>query len=241
MGKKLKNRPYVWVEPAPSTLNRRKSFYFRKSVSQSIYHGNAKARFRCLETVYFSLWRRISIRSWSFVSKSWYLISSICEKCPDHSAVDKILNLRKKILTRCCIHPGIVYNSHVLIAINRVWAVLAPHSYRERHQTPHMAIGLCVAMYAIVHSICLPLWLQDWLYYRAPIRPDAARMKQQCLMNTSAQPTLLVVCKIIYNGPNVVMVVATLIILWAKHRQQRRRRLAINQANALMVPAGRDR
>lgn len=51
---------------------------------------------------------------------------------------------------------------HVLITMNRLWAVTFPISYRERHG-PKMAIGICAGLAIFSHSYLLPRWIIDAL------------------------------------------------------------------------------
>ncbi|XP_055349949.1 uncharacterized protein LOC129596639 [Paramacrobiotus metropolitanus] len=71
---------------------------------------------------------------------------------------------------------------HVLITVNRLWALTFPLSYRNRHTTK-LACLLSVGMVAYVHIVCLPLFLLDELYYRLPPEGEAG-----CQLNTDKQP-----------------------------------------------------
>ncbi|XP_055335712.1 5-hydroxytryptamine receptor 1B-like [Paramacrobiotus metropolitanus] len=54
--------------------------------------------------------------------------------------------------------------SHLLITLNRVWAIVFPISYREYH-TRRMSVIICVVTVFILHFVALPLVLVDhWLY-----------------------------------------------------------------------------
>lgn len=63
------------------------------------------------------------------------------------------------VLASCVVH------SHVLITINRIWAVTFPIHYRNNHSR-QVAIALCCLMYAYVHLCMVPGWLMDSVTYR---------------------------------------------------------------------------
>ncbi|XP_055349766.1 uncharacterized protein LOC129596492 [Paramacrobiotus metropolitanus] len=56
---------------------------------------------------------------------------------------------------------------HVLITINRLWALFYPVSYRQRHSSK-VAVLMCLGMVGYVHVICFPVYIIDQLYYRRP-------------------------------------------------------------------------
>ncbi|XP_055330532.1 G-protein coupled receptor 61-like [Paramacrobiotus metropolitanus] len=55
---------------------------------------------------------------------------------------------------------------HLLISVNRLWAVIFPFSYREKH-TKVMVALLCVGMVGYVHALDLPPFLVD-MHYHVP-------------------------------------------------------------------------
>ncbi|XP_055342564.1 5-hydroxytryptamine receptor 1B-like [Paramacrobiotus metropolitanus] len=57
---------------------------------------------------------------------------------------------------------------HVLISLNRVWAVTFPVSYRQRH-TRRLAVYICLGTVAYVHFLNLPPYLVDTLKYYPPV------------------------------------------------------------------------
>ncbi|XP_055356350.1 5-hydroxytryptamine receptor 1B-like [Paramacrobiotus metropolitanus] len=56
---------------------------------------------------------------------------------------------------------------HVLIAVNRLWAVTHPVSYRQRHNK-NVAVLLCIAVMAYVHILIFPVMLVE--FYHAPAK-----------------------------------------------------------------------
>ncbi|OQV26063.1 hypothetical protein BV898_00192 [Hypsibius exemplaris] len=72
-----------------------------------------------------------------------------------------------KLYTRNVLE-AVAINIHVCIAVNRVWAVVHPISYRNRHSAK-VATFTCLTVWIYVHASLLPLLILDALYYRSPI------------------------------------------------------------------------
>ncbi|XP_055345354.1 tyramine receptor 1-like [Paramacrobiotus metropolitanus] len=62
---------------------------------------------------------------------------------------------------------AVMINSHVLICVNRLWAVAAPLSYRLHH-TRRLAVTLCAGLWLWANSLLLPQIVQDALFVRPP-------------------------------------------------------------------------
>ncbi|XP_055351791.1 type-1 angiotensin II receptor-like [Paramacrobiotus metropolitanus] len=52
---------------------------------------------------------------------------------------------------------AVLVYSHLAITLNRLWAVLHPHSYRQRH-TLRLAVGICCLIWIVVHLCVVPLF-----------------------------------------------------------------------------------
>ncbi|XP_055353306.1 uncharacterized protein LOC129599178 [Paramacrobiotus metropolitanus] len=63
----------------------------------------------------------------------------------------------------------VITHSHVLISINRAWALYWPVSYKNNH-TSTVAWLLCFGMVVYVHVCQLPGLVMDALYYRMPVQ-----------------------------------------------------------------------
>ncbi|XP_055337900.1 5-hydroxytryptamine receptor 1D-like [Paramacrobiotus metropolitanus] len=108
---------------------------------------------------------------------------------------------------------GVLFNAHVLITVNRVWAITFPLSYRNHHSLP-VAGALVAGMVAYVHAVCLPVVVIDALYYR----PSLTRYG--CVLNVEAQLTWTICLQfIIYIFP-VVIIALAYPFLWYKQRQR---------------------
>ncbi|XP_055356348.1 probable G-protein coupled receptor 19 [Paramacrobiotus metropolitanus] len=59
---------------------------------------------------------------------------------------------------------------HVLICINRVWAITYPVSYRRRHNFK-MAVLSCLAVLAYVHVPQFARFVLEYFYYSPPVKP----------------------------------------------------------------------
>lgn len=63
------------------------------------------------------------------------------------------------VIAACVIH------SHVLITLNRLWAVAFPIHYRHHHSRI-VAVGLCMGTLIYVHICMAPGWLMDMVIHR---------------------------------------------------------------------------
>lgn len=111
---------------------------------------------------------------------------------------------------------AIAKNLHVLITVNRIWAMRYPHSYRHNH-TNKVASLLCVLVVVYVHLLVLPGVIRDDLYYRVPLS------KGKCLYNFPAQYGYAAVVLIItFIMPNVLIVVTYPLIALLRWRQRKK-------------------
>jgi 7 transmembrane receptor (rhodopsin family) len=118
-------------------------------------------------------------------------------------------------LYACTILEGIIPNAHQLIAINRIWAVVHPISYRSHHSVRTATI-LCVGMSVFVHLVVGPILLADTLYYRLPIETNG------CLFNAVAQPVSNVASSLlIFDWPEVLILLAFPIIYFTRKLRQK--------------------
>ena len=65
---------------------------------------------------------------------------------------------------------GLIANSHFLIAVNRLWAIARPISYRNYHRSNSVLrpIVVCVLMWLYVHACSVPMIIIDALQPRSP-------------------------------------------------------------------------
>ncbi|OWA50759.1 hypothetical protein BV898_15265 [Hypsibius exemplaris] len=100
-------------------------------------------------------------------------------------------------------------NSHLLITINRIWAVTFPHSYRLRH-TGRVALLSVAGMWICLHCALLPGIILDAMYYRLP------EDRTGCMINTN--DTLggwsMAVQIVIYDVPDAIILLAYPIICY---------------------------
>ncbi|XP_055347764.1 melatonin receptor type 1B-like [Paramacrobiotus metropolitanus] len=75
---------------------------------------------------------------------------------------------------------GVIMLTHVLIAVNRIWAVTFPVHYRHKH-TKCVALGICLVSWMWIHLLILPGIITDALYYRKPVESFG------CQVNNAAQ------------------------------------------------------
>ncbi|XP_055353829.1 delta-type opioid receptor-like [Paramacrobiotus metropolitanus] len=108
---------------------------------------------------------------------------------------------------------GIPLNLHVLITINRIWAIAFPMSYRNHH-SPRLAWMLVAAVTVYVHVVCLPGVVLDGIYYRMPV-------EKGCVINTLAQPRWNQTAMLLIFEFPVAFIGVSWIYLLAKQRRHR--------------------
>ncbi|XP_055356063.1 alpha-2C adrenergic receptor-like [Paramacrobiotus metropolitanus] len=107
------------------------------------------------------------------------------------------------------IGSAVTLHAHLLITLNRMWALTFPLHYRSHHSTK-TAVLICATMWTYCHVLLSPLLLQDFLYYR----PDM-QTATECEVVSSAQPILRRFLKIWINtAPMLVNVSAYPYLLW---------------------------
>ncbi|XP_055348567.1 protein trapped in endoderm-1-like [Paramacrobiotus metropolitanus] len=104
---------------------------------------------------------------------------------------------------------------HVLITINRLWALTFPLSYRNIHSSKVAGL-LCIGNVVYVHILCFPLFLIDELYYRVPLERFGCSLDTVNL-NVYAN----VVNMMAFNMP-IIIVVCSYPFILHKHLQRRK-------------------
>src|SRR5207253_5010138 len=61
-----------------------------------------------------------------------------------------------------------MFHAHALIALNRTWALVRPHSYRTIHST-RTAMGFCAAVWVYLHLTMVPEFVIETVNYRLPV------------------------------------------------------------------------
>ncbi|XP_055338433.1 5-hydroxytryptamine receptor 1D-like [Paramacrobiotus metropolitanus] len=145
----------------------------------------------------------------NFISPYWWLGDPLC------SLYLYALN----------IPSGIVMYSHVLITINRIWAVTFPHAYR-RHHSVQIAVCMVAAVWMYVHIVYLPGVVMDAVWYRLPIETSGCLLNidKMAAWNTTAQ-------FMTFALPNVVIIGAYPYLLYM--RREYRRVKILNRALSL--------
>ncbi|XP_055344694.1 uncharacterized protein LOC129592643 [Paramacrobiotus metropolitanus] len=109
--------------------------------------------------------------------------------------------------------PALIVHMHLLILINRAWAVFFPVSYRLHH-THRLAYASCVMTTVYIHAAILPAIILDGLYYRLP---------HGCILNVAQQTTWNLLTQIIvYRIPKYTVPLSYPILLWRIMRTRRR-------------------
>ncbi|OWA52629.1 hypothetical protein BV898_17077 [Hypsibius exemplaris] len=89
---------------------------------------------------------------------------------------------------------NVVYYQHVLIAVTRMWAIIGPISYRDRH-TKRLARGLIIGVWVFPHVFMLPFLIRDELFFRRTIQENG----QQCQANVEKQVNYSVAGQVILS------------------------------------------
>lgn len=69
-------------------------------------------------------------------------------------------------------------SSHPLIAINRLWAISFPMSYRRLHNNWFILL-LCCGAWLLAHLIALPIVVVDAKYYRLPVETGGCTLNME--------------------------------------------------------------
>ena len=59
-----------------------------------------------------------------------------------------------------------VFNAHCLIALNRIWAVISPITYRQHH-SKRRAVIACVVSWVYINAVTLPGFVGDALHHKS--------------------------------------------------------------------------
>ncbi|XP_055354763.1 uncharacterized protein LOC129600302 [Paramacrobiotus metropolitanus] len=121
---------------------------------------------------------------------------------------------------------SMIYHYHLLITLNRAWALFGPVTYRARHNRA-IAGTLCGAVVIYVHIVMLPQLILDHLYYRRPL-------EKGCRLNTDRQFILTEFTSIwMFDVPCVAIPLAYPLLLW----KMLSRRRGSKQVNVNNTPA----
>ena len=109
-------------------------------------------------------------------------------------------------------------NAHSMIALNRLWAITFPYSYRRKH-TKRLAISICVAVWLYLQACLLPGILINTRYYDVPMETS------ECEVKTTKQRTWsCIVQAIAFDLPTLVVfsvypiVCARLCLRWRQRK-----------------------
>ncbi|XP_055342562.1 5-hydroxytryptamine receptor 1B-like [Paramacrobiotus metropolitanus] len=128
---------------------------------------------------------------------------------------------------------------HVLISLNRVWAVTFPISYRERH-TKRLAVYICLGAIVYVHVLNFPPFLVDSLLYYPAVYAkyqDCGHISTKSLDFNKADEVLNRIL------PMVVVMVAYVFIIvkrWKKRHANRSVQVSITKSTPATNPSPQD-
>ncbi|GAV06057.1 hypothetical protein RvY_16096 [Ramazzottius varieornatus] len=113
------------------------------------------------------------------------------------------------------IFGGAMYNSHALIALNRLWAVTFPVSYRRYHRK-RFALGVCAATWIYLHAGFLPGIIQDASWYRLPGETNSCQVNGGALQVFAWTTQILM-----YDLPEVVVISVYPVICYKTWKRRR--------------------
>ncbi|XP_055344692.1 5-hydroxytryptamine receptor 2A-like [Paramacrobiotus metropolitanus] len=112
------------------------------------------------------------------------------------------------------VSEALVIHAHMLITVNRVWAVAAPIHYRHHHR-PWVAAVLCGCALIWVHICLLPGVVLDALFYRLSIELHG------CELNGGKQKSWFLIATFLnYNIPIAVMLLAYPFICYKRWQRE---------------------
>lgn len=105
---------------------------------------------------------------------------------------------------------------HLLITVNRLWAVSFPISYRNRHRKS-VAILICLAMWVYLHVTLLPGVIMDAVYYRLPVETSGCSFNAEA---TNSQSHWVAFVQI--QGYDLPIVFIAVSYVWIAYRRVKR-------------------
>lgn len=102
---------------------------------------------------------------------------------------------------------------HILITVNRLWAITYPISYRGRH-TQKVAVALCALMAVYIHVVTLPGVILDAAYYRLPV------VENGCYINSDVLGTYTKVNVFLIGDLSLFFVVSACPLLMYQKRKR---------------------
>lgn len=110
---------------------------------------------------------------------------------------------------------AVVLHSHVLITINRIWAIAFPVSYRNHHSKT-AAIFMCVTAFVYAHFMTVPFQIIDAVHQGLPAGID------HCVINPHEQVIYSKFLQIIaYDFPVFLIVAAYPLLYWERNKRSK--------------------
>ena len=122
-------------------------------------------------------------------------------------------------------------NAHALIALNRLWAIILPHSYRQHH-SERLAIKISASVWLYLQACLLPGILLNINSLKFPMQIYG------CVINTTAQKTWSGIVQVfVYDFPTLIVfsVYPTVCIRLCLTSRQRKTRIGIAPASVKRI------
>ncbi|XP_055353232.1 somatostatin receptor type 1-like [Paramacrobiotus metropolitanus] len=114
------------------------------------------------------------------------------------------------------IGSAILGHAHLLITLNRVWAIVFPISYKQQH-TKTMAKCICIGCAVYCHLVILPIIIIDFAYYRGPTLNVTS-----CDIDTGSQKMYSdFLLRGFFQVPFFIILGAYPLLFWKRHSTQK--------------------
>ncbi|OQV17056.1 hypothetical protein BV898_08775 [Hypsibius exemplaris] len=123
--------------------------------------------------------------------------------------------------------------AHVLVTVNRFWAVTLPISYRQRH-TKGVALALIAVTWIVVHVLCLPVIIRG--------RINVSPLDPNCWIDRSQQRFYSFVEELLcFTVPEVVIILMYAVILVKLFQREKQKHVKVTSHGmhvmVMQVPA----
>ncbi len=116
----------------------------------------------------------------------------------------------------------VMSHTHALIALNRLWAVMHPISYRNMHSRG-IALFVCVSTWVSALAINMPFLMLDSAFYRQ--RPSTAHT---CYTANDDQKSYSIALELVcFVVPEVLVWLALPVVLVARWRRRQKRQQSV--------------
>lgn len=103
--------------------------------------------------------------------------------------------------------------AHMIISLNRTWALILPLHYRDRHSKKVALMG-CISMWILVHAALLPRFIYD------VVHRDFSSSNEKCEFSDRRKNWLIALQFALYVLPELVILMAFPVIAYKRRRRK---------------------